>query len=461
MIQGLKIFSMVSPSLNQLKFSVWNLIFMVFTWAPVADGQDLKPVIYFDGIYKGAFAGKSETSCPQLSKQNTSEELEDYYFEALCESFGKQDFGAMFQKINESLVTNDLVTFDAISKLKPKQEGTDKLDFCKLNISFITLDKIFLFVDKLDDESVDTGSFKFYTFFTFYVFRGQDRKMVYSRQFSLSLGPFNVDKSSDPKDLFLETLSNSKNSLTDAIVPGMIEQAVDVKRIESIYGNELLMAEENFTVINSKVIPKIKKKYSGLIADYTQFEQFASYFANAHFANELALVPSINKVAVKGEMVEFSHHLKENIIRGINNARAVYSADGEQGKVFTGNPCGDDFFVGGKVFPDPKNKINVYIQPGVKRIKVGDNHSGSVYFTTLYINIRPIEHDPDLVAKLKKAEKPNLTYKSRHEDNTPSKAKKSDIYHYLALINAYVDSKVTIFEHYKNIKEIEELFEWL
>jgi hypothetical protein len=434
---------------------------LFFIWVPSAQADDLKPLIYFDGIYKGAFAGKSDTNCPQQPGPNNSKILEDHYFLALCEAFKNQDYGSLFKKINQSLEENDLVSFDAISKLNPNSEGNNNLDFCQLNIAFITLDKIFLFLDKLDDESVDSGSFKFYTFFTFYVFRGQDRKMVYSRQFSLPLGPFNVDKASDPKELFLDTLSKSKSSLTDAIVPGMIEQGVDVKRIENIYGNELLMEESKFTVIRSKVIPKIRKKQPGLIADYDQFELFATYFANAHFANELALVPAVDKVRVQGEEVDFSRHLQVNILRAINNARATYNKDGAQGKVFTGNPCGDDFFIDGEVFPEPKNKINVYIQPGIKKLKIGENYSGAVYFSTLYVNIRPIQPDPELVAKLKKAEKPNLIYKSRVEDNNPSKAKKSDIFHYLALINAYLGSKETIFQHYKNVKEIEELFEWL
>lgn len=447
--------------LNLLKLPLVGLALMFMVWVPVAGADDLKPLIYFDGIYKGSFAGKSETNCPQQARQNDSGILEEHYFLALCEAFKKQEFGSLFQEINDSLVENDLVSFDAISKLNVNPAGAEKLDFCQLNIAFITLDKVFLFLDKFDNKSVDSGSFKFYTFFTFYVFRGQDRKMVYSRQIVLPLGPYNVDKNSNPKDIFLETLSKSKSSVTDAIVPGMIEQAIDVQRIEKIYGNEELMAEENFTVIGSKVIPKIKKKLPNLIGNYDQFEQFASYFANAHFANELALVPAFNKVTVKGVQVDFSLHLKEIIRRVINNARAVYSGDGEQGQVFSGNPCGDNYFVGGKVFPEPKNKINIFIQPGVKNLKIGENHSGSVYFSTLYINIRPIERDPELEAELKKAEKPLLKYKSRQETNAPAKAEKSDIYHYLALINAYADSKTTILEHYKNVKEIEELFEWL
>ena len=80
----------------------------------------------------------------------------------------------------------------------------------------------------------------------------------------------------------------------------------------------------------------------------------------------------------------------------------------------------------------------------------------------ILIKIRPIQEDRELIGKLKKAENPPLIYKGEGKEvKYPKGTKESDVFLYTGLMNAFVHAKTSIFEHYKNVPEVKDLFEWL
>ncbi len=438
-----------------LKIVLIKMGFVAFFLVGSADAVDLRQVIFFDGIYKGAFAGSSATNCPQKSSLTESDDIEDHYFNALCEAFDRRDWLELFGEINSALTTKGLITFDAISESASTVEDGQELDFCQLNIAFFTLDKVFVFLE----EEKKGYKLTLIPFVTFYVVRGADRKVVYSRQTWVSFGgSFDVDGTKTANAEFIETLAEERKALTDDILNDVIRKAVNVQQIEKRFENEALLAEENLAVVQAKILPKVKRKDPPLLNDFSEYELFSSYVASSHFGKEIALLP----FQVGDE--KYSAHIEEIILRAINHARAAYNKTEDAGQVFAGNPCGAQFNVGEEIFPAPKNKIEVWLRPQkiVPKKENIINLKTIFYRALIFVKIGPIQKDAELGKKLKKGESPPLVYKDNGRNvSYPKGTKESDIYLYTGLMNAFTHAKTSIFEHYKNVPEVKDLFEWL